>query len=355
MVTVVIMCISYSMTIDEQIIECKSCPKWENVSQWSEFQDNIITAINRSKSRVLISAPGKTLSINKKFFDALKNSQKNKAYVSIIVSENTTKEILTKNNFDNITLYPNLRYDCIIIDNRAFMYAPIFIDNYTTKGTLSYLKINDCYTAIDDLVNFFNYQWREMNLETNTKSEILPLSLMAKTSSKLPLSINETNESLYFFHNSPLGGEVGRLNTSIIIPSFFDPSNTTYLFLGSIPTNDISTTDISFYSKYKQILMRNRYILFLMPFTNNTEILDNILPLRAFRNAEIRFYSKEHKGPNYMITDNNVIIFSHALNGYAVSHYVGLHFTTNSEEFRNISMKRFNNVWETVSNSTDII
>jgi hypothetical protein len=271
--------------------------------------------------------------------------------VSFLIPENATaaKKVLNDNGFNNITT-ANVSVSFIVTDNTALMYCPLFENRTESYKKHSYLYIGKCSTAIDDIINYFNFQWIAASGQA---SRIKKLSDMAKTSATIPLYINESRESLYFFHNSPYGGEVGRLGTSDMIPEvIYKTPVDIYLFLDSIPSlnNDQIGKSVSFFTVFKRILIAKKHnIFYLVPNISVENHKRWLNATAAFSSAQIRLYDAQDIGPNYMLIGNRTFIFSHSLKGKVVDEQIGFHFSTNSEQFAKAMKTKYREVW---NNST---
>ena len=348
-ILIISMSVSYSITRDQVETSCDKCPIFVESENWVNFDNRVRRAINESVKRVVVAATSPSEEIISSFYlDSLKTAKASGAYISFLIPENSssTKKLLNEKGFENVT-FANVAVSFIVTDDTALMYCPLFENRTGISKKHSYLAISSCKTAIDDIVNYFNFQWLAA---TGKDSRIKKLSDMAKTSVTIPLYINKTQESMYFFHNSPFGGEAGRIGTSYIIPEIiYNTPVDIYLFLDSIPSlnNDQIGKSVSFFTVFKRILIAKKHrINYLVPNISIDNSRRWLNATAAFSSAQIRLYDAEDIGPNYMLIGNRTFIFSHSLKGKVVDEQIGFHFSTNSVDFATKLKSKYKEVWK---------
>ena len=342
---IISMAISYTDTNHDVQSDCKKCPTLNISQNLQEFDNTITNIISNSRTRVIVASPNSDqLSLTTDYINAFKNAQNNGAILSFFISENSSIESQLRNNgFTNITV-SKIDYSLLLCDNQAILYSPLFITN--NDKSIAYIAMKDCQTGIDDIANYYNFQWLAAN---NKNKRIQKIKDMAKTSLTIPLYINNGDESIYFFHNSPYGGEVGRYDTSAVLPSII--YNTPYnvsVYLDAIPSlnDDQIGYSISFFTMFKRLLIANQHkVRYLVP----ESCLDNMKhwldATAAFSDADIRLYKNNQLYPNYIILGERIFILSHDMKGKTVDEQIGFHFSSNDKLLSDSLQENFDAIW----------
>ena len=342
---IITMAISYTDTNQDVVSDCKRGPTLNISENYQIFDNTLLNIIKQSHNRVIVASPGTDQFLTTDYINAFKNAQNNGAFLSFFISENSSIHgQLRDNGFTNITV-SNVSYTLLLCDNQAILYSPLFTSK-TDDTPIAFVTISDCQTGIDDIANYFNFQC----LGANDKSRrIQKLKDMAKTSLTIPLYIDNGNESLYFFHNSPYGGEVGRFDTSEVLPSII--YNTPYdvkVYLESIPSldNDQIGYSISFFTMFKRLLIAKQHkVRYLVPKSCLENMKHWLDATAAFSNAEIGLYENKQISPNYIILGDRTFVLSHPMKGKIVDEEIGFHISSNSHSFSHSLQQHFDEIW----------
>jgi hypothetical protein len=175
---------------------------------------------------------------------------------------------------------------------------------------------------------------------------VISLSSQAKTSLIVPLLLNETNESLYFFHNPDDAGEPVRISSGNFLPdTFYAKANSATrenvsIFCDTVPSPRNGTEfDFSLFTVIRRVLIT------LSSGDGNPLVIRLLVPQSAaatddwrwinstavFPNAVIRLYDGRWEGPNFVTIGTRAFVFGHSLDD-ATFQTVGLHMETNTSQ-----------------------
>jgi hypothetical protein len=175
---------------------------------------------------------------------------------------------------------------------------------------------------------------------------VIPLSYQAKTSLIVPLFVDGTNESFYFFHNPNDGGDPIRISSGDFLPQTFytnannAPRENVSIFCNRIPRPRNDTEfDFSLFTVIRRVLItlsssdRNPpFIRFLVPESSAaTDDVRWINSTAVFPHAEVRLYDGKWEGPNFVTIGRRAFVFGHSLDD-ATFQTLGLHMATDSRE-----------------------
>ena len=330
-----------------QLKKCDQIPTLKTFYPNSSFIEYITNIFANSNNRILICSTNiESFYGEPEILLSLKEALLNGVYISFIFSkESYLTDILRQNGFFNISIY-DISINYIITDDSSLFLCSPFDFNYLFNNPKTCLNFNSCQTAIEDLINLNNFIFLK-------SKKLLPfvnsINMQSKTSLINPLFINNSKDSLYFFHNSPKISEIGRIG----IESFFDsilmnsPFNIS-IFLNHIPSliDDQLFYPISFFTLFKRFLSTQTHIIqYLIPYNDNLIPHQWLDTTAAFIKAKIKLYNITTTLSNFIIIGNRTFIFSHDLLGKNILNYSSLHFSTNSSIFTYHLKKYFNNIW----------
>ena len=235
--------------------KCNKRPDVYYFEPFSQINEHISSLISTSKERVLLFSHFSNETIFKEFYyDAFKSLSNKNVKISIITEQNKNlMNILKEVGISNIT-NGNVGAGFVVIDSKAIVFDYLLMgnfDNDNQKQKAYYYEFDDCETGVDDLTNFFNYQWR---LLSNNNYKIAPISAHSRTSAVKPLKISNGNSSLFFL--SGFKGSAPPISVSIFdyLPLVISDTDDNI----SIFVNDViepSTNKFSLYSILNRFLI----------------------------------------------------------------------------------------------------
>jgi len=326
---------------------CVDFPHLVDNTNRTYFIRTIIRKMGEAKKRIVVATTrADPYMFEARILNALSIAHRNGAYISFIFcSESYVTDSLKNAGFLNITIAP-IASNFLIVDEFAIFLCSPFDYILDQNENHTCLTFSDCITAVDDLMGFYDYQWR---LANNLQTNVQRLKQRALTSLINPVRINDTFDTFYFFHNSPHVGETLRISTSDFLPSII--LNSPYpvsIFLDDIPSliDDQNEYDMSFFIIFKRFLSSQKHtIRYLIPSNTTTVPKQWLDTTAAFSKARIRLYDQKSSMTNFLIIGNRTFVFSHKLKGKSVTLDTAIHFSSNSSVFSNDLRNYFDYVW----------
>jgi hypothetical protein len=241
-----------------------------------------------------------------------------------------------------------------VIDNSAFLFQHLWEESPEANNSVLLTEIRECNGAVLDLVSFFNFRY--LALRATRKPRIIPLSSHAKTSVIAPLKIGKSDDILYFFHNPDEYGDPVRIASSGILPATFygntqKPVADVSVFCDHIPA-PAAGNGFSLFTVIKRVLIAltsatpGLSVRFLVPEKwaegNSSRWLNATV---AFRQAELRLYTPEWEGSNFIVIEKRAFVFSHGVKDEEFRR-LGFHWATNSSSVVARLNEFWNDVWE---------
>jgi hypothetical protein len=327
-------------------------PPFGRIATIYEVNENISKL--QCRKRIIICASGNIVD-DDNLFDFMTNAKENGVLVSIMMPDDPiAMKKLSEAGINNVTVFP-VSFNFVVVDDFAFVYSGPFSDP-NNKTTV--IGFENCRTAVNDLVNFYEFQWLNA---TGSLKTIRKVKGQARTSVIQPLKVESSTNTLYFFHNPRGRGDLIRMATEDIIPrSIYNNANIgpradVWVFCDRIPAPSIDYR-FSFSKVFKRVLLMEAYkenglrIKFLVPKTRSDAYETRWLnATNALNNSEIRLYEDELKGPNFIIVGQRAFVFSHSMSDVVVANEVGLHLATNVSQVVEGLTNFWNQTWSSAT------
>ena len=354
-----VVCLCSIMTyfgLKETILQgCNENPV-ANFSDMNSANLMISNEILNAKRQIFISAYNVSYkAVNEIYLGPLKLALENGAKLSIIISESDLEtelvlDLFRSNQINNVTL-ANVSVGFVVIDDKAFMFNELF-SSYESRTSLI-TEFNNCDACVQDILSFFNYQWKRIQKKL---PDIIPIKYHAKSSLISPFHLPSDEETFYFFHNPTLSGDPLRISTSDLITStlyanaYSQTHKNVSLFSSVLPP--YTGLSFSLYQIFSRILMATDdpgfSIKYLIPKSEKYSPWIN--STAALSGSEIYLYDNSSTGPQFILIGNRVFVFSHPLNDVDIENNIGFHYSTNSS----IIVQKVQNYFDECLKSSEI-
>ena len=343
--------ISNTDTLNENI-SCNQFPKTYFLQKDTEESIKIIqNSILNAKERITIIISDLTyLDFKYVFQNPLSQTKTPKNNIKIILPEDSS--IISDLSSIGLSYYYSLQsthnqidLSYIVADDSAFM-APFLTKSDNIHQIVSF---EDCKTCADDIQSFIDFY---VLSEQQKLPFIIPKTLQGKTSAIMPLSLG--NKTLFtFFNHDDIIFPLRITTNDVIEKAFEEMPKDLYIFTQRLlmlsEYTGYEATQFSLYLQIKALLFTgNTRIHFLA--RNKTVINEKnsvwCHSLSNFDNFEIRVYGENYAGPDFMIADDWVYIFSHQIKSHEINEDISLHYATNDFTTLNYTKNYFEVVWE---------
>ena len=345
-------------TTAQDLPSCDNFPiTYFEKSETGKAQNAIKYALGNATKRITIAmSEANALIFNNFFKESLKNTKVNKKNIQIILPYDASiKKMLNSIGLNYTYQLQTVRnqhnFNLIVADDSGFI-AP-FLSSEESYSQL--VAFDRCKIGADDLQAFVDFF---VHSERDDLPTIIPSTMQAKTSPIMPVVKDKSKFYTFYNHDDilfPL-----RLTTNYVLNSTFEsePKNI-MIFTQSHPVLSAYTgyesTQFSLYMNIKALLMRRRTnIRFLA--RNETVFNEKSAiwckSLGHFSNISIKVYKEDYAGPNFMIADDWVYVFSQPIKSHDINEKISLHYTTNDKATLDKATKFFNEAWNTSVNCT---
>ena len=358
---------SYSLnrTINNTLIlshdHCNNLP---NISfySYSEILNIITNLILKSKKMIYFTIENINIeSFTNDILPFLKIQSLKGIQISPIFNLNPTlSNLLNNNGIKNFTIFNKisqiLSFDSILIDEEIFI-LPKFFSYNGSNIIIQTINIKNCQPAFNDFLGFLKLYILE---QSSNSSNIYSLnqSLISQSSAIRPTIINN-EESFYFFHSPDNISRPLRISSDRITESIFlNIPKKIYLYSENFPKLISKKKDdlypSSLYIQLKTLMNLNKtefnFLLSKQYCENSLNLCGNLL---SFSKNNLKLIPNNYLGPNFMIIDNSILIYSSSKFILDSKTYLLLHLLINSNNISNIFKNYFNQIWN-ISYSLDI-
>ena len=321
---------------------CTDFPDIKILSR-SQIDDEISKIIYDTKNRLVVMFRNSDVS------GILDKIDFNKFDVDIYYTNEMDLSRLSK--YSKVHLYnytSDLDFNAIISDKSIYIVPNYFTNQ--SEGNARYIqriKCSTCNALYNDIVSYINLFRHEINIDRN-KYTYLPYynqSMIGHSTAVRPTIIK--NGSLFMFHSPQNYQKPLRVAANYVLnASFSHFPKELYVYTRNFPLTDVtasnSYTAPPIYILLKTlILSQNTKVKILASINQKSPV---IYSLPCYNNVELKLYDDSYKGPNFIVADDELFLFSSNLDTVDKT-LESLHMEIRDYQARYNVLQFFDKVW----------